>query len=255
MEHKIRVGNTIAFDDRQEKDIIKAVDDLTDRRQLGKFIEESIRLVYNNPKEVKMLGFPCNTGDVRKQFFDKIDSEVSKIAEKVDKIYEQALIVYIAQKLGSGLALEDRALNIMEATIELERQTKSISDSLGLSAGSRVFARNQLTSTEEQADKVIEFIKDNYSKFVESLSGDLRSRGNVVYVQSEVSTPIPPIKEVTKEMEETIVGNAEIINVVDSSKEKAKAIIEALESDEAPKEAVGFEESADLDAIMAFMGD
>lgn len=250
MEHKIKLGNTIVFDNSQEKDIIKSVDELAGKRQLGKFIEESIRLVFNHPKEAKLLGFPYNTGETRKTFFEAVNSEMNKLADKVDKIYEQALIVYIAQKLGSGLALGERAENIMEATIELEKQVKTLSDSLGLSAGSRIFSRNQNQNTEEQAEKVIEFIKDNYKQFIDSITSDINNRANVVYIQAPNNVTEQPNTVNTEVVDDTL----EVLDILDKDNDKAKKVFEVLDNSTEEQEAFAFEESADMEALERFMG-
>ena len=134
--------------------------------------------------------------------------------------------------------------------IELEKQVKILSDSLGLSAGSRIFSRNQNQNTEEQAEKVIEFIKDNYKQFIDSITSDINNRANVVYIQA----PNNVTEQLNTVNTEVVDDTLEVLDILDKDNDKAKKVFEVLDDSTEEQEAFAFEESADMEALERFMG-
>jgi len=119
-----------------------------------------------------------------------------------------------------------------------------------LSAGSRIFSRNQNQNTEEQAEKVIEFIKDNYKQFIDSITSDINNRANVVYIQA----PNNVTEQLNTVNTEVVDDTLEVLDILDKDNDKAKKVFEVLDDSTEEQEAFAFEESADMEALERFMG-
>jgi hypothetical protein len=142
--YNIRLGSQLSFDDEQEKDIIVAIEQLNATHKTGQFVSHLLRLALENPDILEVKNGKCEKGAImrqmdaagmsydRKKFFNEVTKEVTEMKKKIDSIYDIAMQTYTLALMDKHLGLEEKSDNTLQASFILERQLKSLQDSLGV---------------------------------------------------------------------------------------------------------------------------
>ena len=136
----IRLGSLISFDTERESDIIEFVQDLTAQHKLGRFIGYLLRLACETPevlqyrekvqpilKEMEVLGITPR----RDALFKQYDSEMLKIKQRIDEVYEMAEKLYTIALAGKALGLEERAEGLLAAHFVAKHQAAVLEEKFG----------------------------------------------------------------------------------------------------------------------------
>ena len=210
---------TISFDENKEKDIIKTMEDLADKRQLGVVLSNLIRTAYdNNLKNGGLKNVPTSPlSAVRQRFFDKLIKEVQSQDKKIDSIYSMCEDLYGLARANKALGLEGKVDNLMLSQFVMQRQQSRLKEILGEDGAAHLYASDRLLNEREKADKVWEYIAEVYLEMISELKPLLFKE-----IEIPVSgTYIPPtIQKVEKEHDD---------NEVLPLTEKPKKVSEAPE--------------------------
>lgn len=176
-----RLGCELVFDGDKEKDIIKAVDTLASRKDLGHLVSHLIRIafespeVYENKRELKRLvEVMSNYGmsPTRFKYFEQVTKELECMKNRVDAIYNMVYTMYMASEMGKSLGiLGEKAKNGLCATFILERQVESLCTALGIDNLNHTFASNRVEDVKGRAKEVIGFALQCYGGEIEELKG------------------------------------------------------------------------------------
>ena len=232
----VSLSSNLPFDDEQEQDIVKFIEELKKSHRIGQFLATIIRIVYDNPeildksngqildgptvKKVNDLGMSAN----RYQFMKSITKEVDDMKIKVDKVYELVSKTYELGLMGNHLAIDKKAKNDVLASFILQKQVKDLQDALGIQLTSSVFASNKTKDLDEFAQEALEYIINSYSNIIGEIK-QIKDTQQIV-VQQPQSTATNVVKQ------ESSSDNAdEIIDygTIDSKKFGESADIKALQ--------------------------
>lgn len=213
----VRVDCNVAFDENQEADIIKSIEELKSSHRLGKLMASIIRLAYDNPEILCNDGNGFQKGRVttrmeeigisfnRYAYLNQLKDEVNSIKTKVDTMYEMIMKTYTLALMGKHLGLEDKAHNELCAQFILEKQVKELQDLLGVSLISATFESNKVHKKEELAEDVLEYIINAYSGIVDEISNNL-TNNIIIQPQALVNTAQAPAVN-TNNTDTTSTGN------------------------------------------------
>lgn len=221
-EYQIRPCSVLTFDEDKEKDLINIVNNLKDRKKLGIFITNLIRIALESPEvygtrnevnqvlaKIDELGItPC-----RYTYFSQLSKEVNDIKKKVDSIYNMAYKTYMLAQMGKHLGLEDKSTNLMLASFILERQVTELCKNIGVDNLNHTFASNKLADTKIKADEVMEFIIESYDSLVDELKKSLTSDGIVMVAQGQV----PSVAQSNQSQQISVDQGKPIVNATDNS--------------------------------------
>ena len=175
---------TISFDEDRESDIIKQLEGLADKRQLGIILSNLIRSAYDDMgQNIRNLSTPA-LSPVRQQFFNQLIQEVKEQDKKIDAIYSMCEDLYGLARANKAVGLEGKADNLMLSQFVLQRQQSKLKNLLGESSSVRVYESEKLLREKEKADKVWEYIAEVY----EGMITELRP---MLYSTEVIQTPVP----------------------------------------------------------------
>lgn len=189
-EYQIRPCSVLTFDEDTEKDLIKVVNNLKERKKLGTLITHLIRIALESPEvygtrnelnsvlaKLDELGVtPC-----RYNYFNQLNKEVADIRRKVDAIYDMAYQTYMLAQFGKHIGLEQKSDNLLRTSFILERQVTDLCKTIGTDNINHTFASNKIEDVHERADKAMQFIIESYDNMIEELKGSFAS-SNVVMI-------------------------------------------------------------------------
>lgn len=178
----IRLGSMLSFDEEQEKDIIDVINNLNSRHKMGQFVSSLIRIALENPEMLNYKDGRYENGAILNQmeklgisydravFFNKVTKEVNDMKNKVDKMYDMVMNMYILSQMGKHLGLEEKSENMLTANFLLEKQVKELQDTLGVGLNSSLFASNKTEDTKKRAEDALEYILNTYDGIVTELN-------------------------------------------------------------------------------------
>lgn len=170
-DYKLKLGAVIGFDSKKERDIIEYINRLAEQRRLGDFISHAIRLVLENPREAKRLGFDMGRFDVsesRDKFYTEISKQVSEMGEKVDKIYDMTLKLFMMAQFGKVAGLEQQAENFAGTQLVLQHQIREMCNTLGIGAD-RIYQSNKYVDMAKTSEDIMAYIMSHYSNEVNTI--------------------------------------------------------------------------------------
>lgn len=248
-----RLGASISFDEEKEADIIKAVQDLTDKHKLGPLISNLLRVYFENPskfgdglKELERFGISYN----RQVYFNNIAKELDEMRRKVNEIYDMNLKLLTLAKFGKHIGLEGKVNNSLMAQFILEKQLKDLSNKLGVDLGA--FNSNKIQEVNKLADDTLEYIIETYDSIVTELRDiifreiELKfklSDGVVINADRSIDTNISKVEDKKESLEVVNEGN-------EGSVDKGEFNTFTEDDDD---EYIDFG-NADLNALSTFLG-
>lgn len=216
---KVRLGALLQFDPEKEKDILEKVKELSNSRNIGKFIGNLIRIAFDSPElyndisgmgKVLRLMEQYGMTPTRVNFFKQLSKDFETAKKKVDEIYDMAYKAYVLAQAGKRLGLEEKADNCLRATFILERQLTDLCSTLGVDNLNHSFASNKLEDAHERADKTLEYIIESYDGILEELKESMAMQAvsivpNVVSAPavSNNASPVGTIGDMAKEIKDT----------------------------------------------------
>lgn len=198
----IRLGSMLSFNEEQEQDIIKMIEQLNSCHKTGQFLSNLIRIAVDNPeiidrcngkyeygtaiKQVESLGISQN----RKQFMLGVTKEVEALKKKVDEIYLMTMKMYMLAQMGKHIGLKEKSDNLLCADFILEKQVKELQTLLGVTFSDSVFIANKSNTAHQIADESLEYIINTYSGIVDELKNMISTPVQVIQpVQQNVVIP------------------------------------------------------------------
>lgn len=170
-DYKVKLGAMLAFDSKREKDLIEFVQRLTERKLLGEFISNTIRLVYENQEEAKKLGYDLEKfrlKDDREEFFDGIQKQVKEMGDKIDKIYDMAFKLFVMSEFGTVAGIKQQSENLAGAQLVLQNQLRELCDTLGVQEN-RLYKSNEFVGMGKKAEEAMAYITSHYSNEVTTI--------------------------------------------------------------------------------------
>lgn len=161
MDYSIRLGTTLRFSKEQELDLIKNVQDLTDRHKLGAYINELLRYVWENPEKFEgtvVDPYKNNISMKRRQFFNHVDSEVKKCKESLEYMYKEMLILNTAAKVGSTVGLVESTSEFLDGLEYIEGYIRKLKDSYNLDRLDGKCVSDSKDSVEEIANRAADIL-------------------------------------------------------------------------------------------------
>jgi hypothetical protein len=269
----------LSFDGTTEADIIEMVDVLCDKRALGKYVSDLIRLAWDNPELIDRGNGKVRQGELlkqiheagiahnREQFLRGLAKDVDDMKKKVDKIYEMTLKEYTLAQFGKQIGLEDKSRNLMASSFVLERQMNELNNELGRGTLDLTFESSKMQSVEKHADDVLEYILETYDGIVTELKNTMMPVQNMQSLMQNIATmqslPVQVQGQVQGQGGQSITGNnvqiqsvpikSDIPKVVETSKSTVTNEDDAI-IDFGDTVAVNFDD-ADFSALENFFGD
>lgn len=167
----IRLGSLISFDTERESDIIEFVQDLTAQHKLGRFIGYLLRLACETPevlqyrekvqpilKEMEVLGITPR----RDALFKQYDSEMLKIKQRIDEVYEMAEKLYTIALAGKALGLEERAEGLLAAHFVAKHQAAVLEEKFGRDSILYTYKLNSMQDAKKKAEDTLNTIIEIY---------------------------------------------------------------------------------------------
>ena len=262
-QYKIRLGSVLCFDEETEGDLIEIIEGLSEKHKLGQYISNLLRISLETPE---MMVFKDKNEEIhfsnymqdlnrlgitpkRLERFDKIDKEISKIDEKINKLYDLCLEIKTMAKFGKRMGLERKIDNILLADFMVGRELKRVKDSIGYVQSKPLEEnREKIDLTDEKAEKYLEYIIETYGEYVDAIKEVHQDRAR--YVEKEDEQP-----EVEKV--DSVLQEEQIKEVEEQIKEVEEQIEEVEEVEEVEEplddEIIDFGK-ADIGALRNFFG-
>lgn len=193
-EYQIRPCSVLTFDSDREKDLIKVVTSLKDRKKLGILTAHLIRIALESPEtygtrnEVNQVLSKLDELGVtptRYNYFNQISKEVAEMKAKIDAVYDMAYKMYMLALAGKRLGLEEKSDNMLMASFLLERQVSDLCSAIGVDNLNHIFSSNKLDDTHQRANESLEYIIESYDNVIKELK-------NSVTVSTQIVNPISP---------------------------------------------------------------
>lgn len=255
MEHHIRLGSVLSFDEQKEADIIKVIEYLNSSHKTGQFMSNLIRIAFDCPeilsrnasgnletgervKAIEQLGF----SDTRKAFINAVTKEVSDMKAKVDKVYDMTLKLYTLAQMGNRLGIEDKTKNLMISQFIIEKQLQELQALLGVALQDNIYASNKAANTEKIADEALEYIIESYGSLLTEMSESLRPTAVIQQV---------PVQQVAITQEQ--VSSTPVENKVTEEVKTVEPAEQAESVEESENEPINFDD-ADISALSNFFG-
>lgn len=208
-----RLGCELEFDGDREKDVVRMIDTLAGRKDLGHLVSHLLRLafespeVYGNGKEVRQLVdkmMEYGTSPTRYKYFETVDRAVEEMKCKIDSIYSMAFKMYMLAEFGKRMGIADKADALLSASFILERQITSLCMDLGVDNLNHTFISNKLSDTKSKADEALEYIIESYSEISNEIVSTVEqnTHSNVQNIQTnQTQQPGVDLKQFKEIME------------------------------------------------------
>lgn len=251
-DYRIRLTQTLEFDEKREADIIKQVEVMKEQRNLGQFLSSAVRLAVAHPELLEYPLAAYGLKDERSEFFKELQKELVEQSKKIDEVYCIARKTYELALLGKRLALEGKSEQNLRAAFVLERQERELSDKLGLSLTGYTFASSRMEDTQKRAEDVVECAIESYDSILQELSDSLKVNVEAVGVtQTTVAEPQIPVAPVAAAAP-IVAGPMVSDEVIDLG---PPAIVAAPATESAGQDGdIVFGDGAGLDALSRFLG-
>lgn len=243
MDGKYKLGSTMSYDPKKEKDMIEELDKLRASHKQGEYISNLIRIAFKYPNEMRKLGFrPENYGvdHDRQKFFRYLAKQVDEMSCKVDKIYDMAVKTYSLAMFNKKIGLEQKSTNLLQTQFVLQRQIAELCDTLGISNLGHTFESNKVYNVAKNVDETLEFIIDYYDGIVNEIKQNL-------VTETTINTQDTSTKIVNSVKEEKDNVSGDTVESVSSGIDKSV--------DTEDDEVIDFGTGADLDILSNFLNE
>lgn len=243
MDGKYKLGSTMSYDPKKEKDIIDELEKLRASHKQGEYISNLIRVAFRHPNEMRKLGFRPEDYGVdheRQKFFRSLARQVDEMSQKVDKTYEMAIKTYSLAMFNKKIGLEQKSTNILQTQFVLQRQIAELCDTLGISNLGHTFESNKVYNAAKNVDETLEFIIDYYDGIVNEIKQNIVTENEIV-TQGKSTNIVNSVKD------EDIFESDVAVGKVD------KQVYSADNHED--DEVVDFGTDADLDLLSNFLNE
>jgi len=258
----IRLSSTLAFDEQQEADIVKLIDDFNSSHKMGEFLSNLIRVAVENPELIDVKDGKYETGAIikvmeklgksptRHNYMLGVNKQLTEMQAKVDQMYEMCLKMYTMVEMGKRLGIEKKTENMILAQFSVEQQLEQLKRAIGTEIINTPFAANRVTSVESRAASTLDYIISAYEPIINALKNELEVKpieiplSNVAYVP-QISAPIEQVQTIVQPVVQSVEQkNNQTLNIKP---------VELL-VDNAEDESTDFN-GADFGALGTFFGD
>ena len=264
----IRLGSLISFDTERESDIIEFVQDLTAQHKLGRFIGYLLRLACETPevlqyrekvqpilKEMEVLGITPR----RDALFKQYDSEMLKIKQRIDEVYEMAEKLYTIALAGKALGLEERAEGLLAAHFVAKHQAAVLEEKFGRDSILYTYKLNSMQDAKKKAEDTLNTIIEIYGDvFSELQSAVTRLKEIEVAVVKANSMEVNSVNKSIKDGNglDEIAQDNKTEKISKTSNNDTKTTDNNLtDLDASPFEQEEVEDFSVNDSLMAMLGD
>ena len=269
MDYKIKLGAVLKFDYQQEKDIINQIESLTSRHKLGEFISNLIRIAFDSPEIMEANGLRLEDFGISKEryeYFKEVESEMLKVRNRVDKIYDMALEMHTAAKFGRRIGLEDKSKNLIQSQFLLQRQIEELSNTFGVSNIGHTFESNKILDSENKSKEILEYILISYEDVISEIQSNMSYDNQRKYVDKHKDNGLGTLKECSEDLydenklevktESNILSDKSIVSKADvNSVKKNTNITKVKDEIDGGDEIIDFGQKADWDALSLFVGE
>lgn len=269
MDYKVKLGATLSFNLGLERDMVEQIESLKAKHKLGEFISNSLRIVFENPELLEKYGYSLSSyglTDNRKKLNDAINTELSRLSNKVEKTYQMAYEMHSLAKFNKQFNIYDGSRNILASQFILNKQIDDLKNLLGVNCIDQPL---NLHKVESNIDDVLEYILLCHSDIIDELKVSLTGSNDYLNKLNELNSLADKHIKESKPVEKEVVYadilkdklddvDEEIdIDLGSNPKTKDTPISEVKELDkEIEKEPEGFEMSddANTDDISDLLG-
>lgn len=259
----IRLGSLISFDTERESDIIEFVQDLTAQHKLGRFIGYLLRLACETPevlqyrekvqpilREMEILGITPR----RDALFKQYDSEMLKIKQRIDEVYEMAEKLYTIALAGKALGLEERAEGLLAAHFVAKHQAAVLEEKFGRDSILYTYKLNSMQDAKKKAEDTLNTIIEIYGDVFSELQSAVTRLKEIEVAVVKANSVNKSIKE-SDCLDETAQDN-KTEKISKTSNNDTKTTNNNLtDLDASPFEQEEVEDFSVNDSLMAMLGD
>ncbi len=213
---------TISFDEKQEQDIIRWLNDLAENRRLGEILSSLVRKAFDEN----------TTSDIsaaRQQFFEEVDDRLKAQAGKIDEIYSMCEDLYGLVRMNRAMELKNRTDGLMLAHFILQRQQQKLAQALG--TGDHLYESERLLREQEKADKVFEYIAEVYGGILNEIKPMLVQKIEIPVEDEPVQKEVPPAAEEDYDFFDD--DDDEIIELVQPPPKQTSPVIHEMDAETA----------------------
>lgn len=265
----IRLASMLSFDEQQEAEIIKLIEDFNSSHKMGEFVSNLIRIAVENPEIVVAKNGKYETGAVvklmerlgktptRNTYMQSVGKQVADMQAKIDAIYEMCMKMYTMAELGKTLGFEKKTENMIIAEFMLEQQFIQLKNNLGVDNLNKALAANRIEACDKKAADTLEYILSCYEPIIAELKKEMTVKPleiPVKPVEIQVNKVEQPIQQAV--VQPTVVQQPIVRPVVhtEEHKESRKLNIKPAEVLKEEDDPIDFSK-ADTEALGNFFGD
>lgn len=220
-DKSIRLSSMLTFDENQEADIIKIVEQFTSSHRMGEFLSNLIRVAVENPEILDVKNGKYETGAIiklmeklgksptRHTYMNDINKKILDMQTKVDTIYDMCLKMYTMLEMGKRLGAHQKTENLILSEFVIEQQINNLKRVLGVDSLNTAFNSTRLVSMETKSAEILDYIISSYEPIINELKRES--------IQTVVSTPL--IQEVVQPVNDRQLVNNEAQTVVSNEKQ------------------------------------
>lgn len=257
MGYSVKLTTTVNLNGALEGDIVEILEELKKKHKVGEYVSNCIRVVSENPELAVRCGMDMLNSDPaksRKEYFSNVYKEISKMEQRVDRIYKMCLGVYVTAKL----ALGEQAKNIMAAQFILQKQIDDLKKELGVQSLNSVYASNKIKETDKLADDILEYIIQYHSELIKD-SKEEKPEENKAGNDIGLINVLQEIRDSIKDLAEN--GIVSTVNTDSTQENIANTVTigtpitteEQINEDIVPQTSEEFEDGADWEALAGFL--
>ena len=204
-EVKFKLGATVSFDDKKEKDILNYLTYLSEHRKLGSYINGLVKFSYEHSDEMRKIGYKGYTSslsDERQEFYRNINRELNAMSEKVNQMYEMVQRLYIAAEFGKVIGLSEQSSNLMSANVILKQQVKELCNSLGVNE-ERFLEDRSTSKLEKSYDETMKYITNHYMSEINQMRDMVLVLKSADFINSQIEYTKQGFEKAVEKMEKT----------------------------------------------------
>lgn len=199
MEKKsIRLGSTLTFDIKKERDMILLAEKLNETHRMGEFMSNLFRIAIDNPEIITGNGRDARYGremailakkgitPYRDEFFKLIESTLKETNRKVDRINDMCNNMYALAEVGKTVGLQEKSVNLMRANFLVEKIISELCSILDINE--KDIKEVDINDREKKSKDMLEYIITCYDGVIKEIKEDVKSNNSNEDVSSYVET-------------------------------------------------------------------
>lgn len=219
---------TFSFDEEKEPDIIKHLESLSEKRQIGAVCSNAIRMAFDNPRQ--QGNDSSSLSLLRQQFFNEVARQLKEQDRKIDGIYAMCSDLYGLARMNKVMGLDSKAENMLLSHFILQHQQSELKGLLGVDNLSTPYLSEKLLNEKEKADKVLAFSLEVYEAMLAEVKSSLFKPVEVI---AQKPTTAMPVKTEAKQVEAPVDADEEFIELVEKPAHEKEVVVKPPTGDRA----------------------